>query len=65
MIRNKARKCCQQDRVCVLSIIFSTEAFYRLAPPIINVGNFDAQRHFLDVRDVANAYALVMEMWNV
>ncbi len=33
----------------------------RLAPPIIRVGNLDAQRDFLDVRDVANAYALVMK----
>jgi GDP-4-dehydro-6-deoxy-D-mannose reductase len=32
----------------------------RLAPPVISVGNLDAQRDFLDVRDVANAYALVM-----
>jgi GDP-4-dehydro-6-deoxy-D-mannose reductase len=32
----------------------------RLAPPVIRVGNLDAQRDFLDVRDVANAYALVM-----
>ena len=33
----------------------------RLAPPIIRVGNLDAQRDFLDVRDVANAYALVIK----
>jgi GDP-4-dehydro-6-deoxy-D-mannose reductase len=33
----------------------------RLTPPIIRVGNLDAQRDFLDVRDVANAYALVMK----
>ena len=32
----------------------------RLAPPVIRVGNLDTQRDFLDVRDVANAYALVM-----
>ena len=33
----------------------------QLAPPVISVGNLDAQRDFLDVRDVANAYALVMK----
>jgi GDP-4-dehydro-6-deoxy-D-mannose reductase len=33
----------------------------RLAPSVIRVGNLDAQRDFLDVRDVANAYALVMK----
>ncbi|HEY1475002.1 MAG TPA: GDP-mannose 4,6-dehydratase [Pseudolabrys sp.] len=33
----------------------------QLAPPVIRVGNLDAQRDFLDVQDVANAYALVMK----
>ena len=33
----------------------------QLAPSVIRVGNLDAQRDFLDVRDVANAYALVMK----
>jgi GDP-4-dehydro-6-deoxy-D-mannose reductase len=33
----------------------------QLAPLVIRVGNLDAQRDFLDVRDVANAYALVMK----
>jgi GDP-4-dehydro-6-deoxy-D-mannose reductase len=30
-----------------------------LAPPVISVGNLDAERDFLDVRDVVDAYALV------
>ncbi|TGQ66904.1 MAG: NAD-dependent epimerase/dehydratase family protein [Mesorhizobium sp.] len=30
-----------------------------LAPPVIRVGNLDAQRDFLDARDVASAYAQV------
>jgi GDP-4-dehydro-6-deoxy-D-mannose reductase len=31
-----------------------------LAPPVIRVGNLDAERDFLDVRDVATAYALAL-----
>ncbi|HZT04135.1 MAG TPA: GDP-mannose 4,6-dehydratase [Steroidobacteraceae bacterium] len=31
-----------------------------LAPPVIRVGHLDSERDFLDVRDVADAYALVI-----
>lgn len=31
-----------------------------LAPPVIHVGNLDAERDFLDARDVASAYARVV-----
>ncbi len=31
------------------------------APPVIRVGNLEARRDFLDVRDVAKAYALVVK----
>ncbi len=32
-----------------------------LAPPVIRVGNLDAERDFLDVRDIASAYALAVQ----
>ena len=32
-----------------------------LQPPVIRVGNLDAERDFLDVRDIARAYALAIE----
>jgi GDP-4-dehydro-6-deoxy-D-mannose reductase len=33
---------------------------FELAPPVIRVGNLDPERDFIDVRDIANAYALAV-----
>jgi GDP-4-dehydro-6-deoxy-D-mannose reductase len=51
----------QSDRFAVASFAGQLAAIANGGPPLMLVGNLKAQRDFLDVRDVAEAYAAIME----
>ena len=50
----------QDERFVVSSFAHQLAAIAAGAPPLMNVGNLEAQRDFLDVRDVVAAYVLLL-----
>ena len=50
----------QDDRFVVSSFARQLAAIAAGAPPLMHVGNLEAQRDFLDVRDVVAAYVLLL-----
>jgi GDP-4-dehydro-6-deoxy-D-mannose reductase len=51
----------QDDRFAVAAFAAQLARIAAGAPPVVSVGNLEASRDFLDVRDVCDAYVLLLE----